>query len=76
MPTIEKIPHGRLDPICRSLAETVTHRTSTELMERAGIQEWGGSPKWERLLLALEHRQQREGCANALALKQARFDSC
>lgn len=53
-----------LDAICRSLADAATHKDVGLLLAQCGIEERGGNPKWERMLLALSHRQERDRCGN------------
>jgi hypothetical protein len=36
----------------------------TLLLSQCGIDEQDGQPKWERMLLALSHRQKEDRCGN------------
>lgn len=53
-----------LDALCRTLAEAATHKELTLLLSECSLEEQGGFPKWERMLLALTHRQKRDRCGN------------
>lgn len=64
MPAISAFTESALDSICRSLADAVTHNDVTRLLAQCGLMQQGGSPKWERMLLALLKRQQMDGCGN------------
>ncbi len=54
------------DSHIRKLAEILqnayTHKELTDLLRQCGIAEQGGDPKWERVLLALRARQQKDEC--------------
>lgn len=64
MPVISEFTQTALDSLCRSLADAATHREVTLLLAQCGFEERGGSPKWERMLQALSHRQQQDRCGN------------
>jgi uncharacterized protein (TIGR02391 family) len=80
MATIPRFTETTLDAICHSLADAVSHKELTLLLSQCGIEERGGQPKWERMLLALLHRQQRDQCGNNViaffcgVLHPSRFD--
>ena len=40
------------------------HKEVGILLRQCGIEEVGGQPKWERMLLALSHRQNQDQCGN------------
>jgi uncharacterized protein (TIGR02391 family) len=44
-----------------------THIQLSALFKERGITEQGGTPRWERTLLALRERQRLDGCANGAA---------
>jgi uncharacterized protein (TIGR02391 family) len=46
------------------MVEAASHAELSRLMAQCGIDEQGGTPRWERMLLALSARQQRDGCGN------------
>ena len=72
MPAIEKLTCTHLEAICRVLVDGVSHHDVDTLMRDCGIQDQGGGPRWERMLLALSARQNQDGCANnAIAFVQA-----
>jgi hypothetical protein len=64
MPSIDKLTNTHLEAICRVLVEAVSHREVATLMQDRGIEEKGGTPRWERMLLALLARQNQDACAN------------
>jgi len=64
MATLPRFSENTLDAISHSLADAATHKELTLLLAQCGIEERGGNPKWERMLLALMHRQQRDQCGN------------
>ena len=72
MPELPPISNAQLDSICRLLADAVTHRQLDLLFLDAGIDETGGSPRWERMLLALQKRQAEDGCGNNVLAFMAR----
>ena len=50
----------------------MTHKDLGLLLHDCQIEEKAGTPKWERMLLALSFRQQQDGCANnVIAFLQA-----
>lgn len=64
MAALPSLSETTLDVLCRSLADAATHKEVTLLLSQCGIEERGGSPKWERMLLALAHRQKQDECGN------------
>jgi uncharacterized protein (TIGR02391 family) len=46
------------------LEGAASHREFTALFNECKITEQGGSPKWERITLALTFRQRQDGCGN------------
>ena len=67
------------DSHIRKLAEILqsvyTHKELSDLLRQCNIAEQGGDPKWERVLLALRARQQKDGCgSNVGAFIQAALD--
>jgi uncharacterized protein (TIGR02391 family) len=65
-----KIPSfsdNELQQISNTIVAALTHRQLTELLTQRGIPERGGTPRWERTLLALRERQRIDGCANGVA---------
>ena len=61
---IPQFKETMLDLLCRNLADAVTHKDLGILLSQSGIEEQGGTPKWERMLLALSRRQERDRCGN------------
>lgn len=80
MAKLPQLNETALDAICRSLADVVSHKELTLLLTQCGIEEQGGNPRWERMLLALHHRQRRDQCGNntigflCAVLHPSRFD--
>lgn len=64
MSSLPRLTTPSLDSICRSLADAASHKELTLLLSQCGIEEQGGTPKWERMLLALIQRQNRDQCGN------------
>lgn len=64
MTLLPRLSESSLDAICRCLADAATHKEVTLLLSQCGLEEQGGNPKWERMLLALVHRQNRDQCGN------------
>jgi uncharacterized protein (TIGR02391 family) len=64
MATLPTLTDTTLDVLCRTLADAATHKELTILLSQCGIEERGGQPKWERMLLALSHRQKQDRCGN------------
>lgn len=64
MAALPQFSETTLDIICRALAEAATHKELARLLSDCGIAERGGTPKWERMLLALAHRQKDDRCGN------------
>ncbi len=56
------------DTVVRQLANVLesaaSHREFTSLFNECKIAEQGGTPKWERITLALTFRQCQDGCGN------------
>jgi uncharacterized protein (TIGR02391 family) len=77
--TIPSFKASHLEDIVRAVVEAVSHREVGILLRECNIEERGGGPRWERLLLALSDRQKRDGCGNNVgaflqaALNPARF---
>jgi len=46
------------------LADAATHKQVGILLSQCAIDEQGGQPKWEPMLLALSHRQEQDRCGN------------
>lgn len=67
MAAISSFDETHIREIAKALAEAVTHRELTEILAKCGIEEQGGNPKWERILLALKARQQHDRCGNNVA---------
>jgi len=64
MASLPSLTDTTLDVICRTLADAVTHKELSLILSQCGIEERGGNPKWERMLLALTHRQKQDQCGN------------
>lgn len=64
MATLPSLTDTTLDLLCRTLADASTHKELSILLSQCGIEEQGGQPKWERMLLALTHRQKKDNCGN------------
>lgn len=80
MASLPRLTESSLDAICRSLADAATHKEVGILLRQCGIEEAGGQPKWERMLLALCRRQNQDQCGNNViafvcaVLHPSRFD--
>jgi uncharacterized protein (TIGR02391 family) len=61
---VTKFNDDVIEGICRTLADMVTHREISEILQSLKISEAGGIPKWERLLFALRLRQLKDGHSN------------
>lgn len=64
MAILPSLSETTLDVLCRTLSGAATHKEIGFLLSQCGIEERGGTPKWERMLLALTHRQQKDRCGN------------
>lgn len=64
MPALPRISTTDLDSICRILADAATHKELSLLLKDSGIAETGGTPRWEKMFLALSARQEQDHCAN------------
>lgn len=64
MDVLPQISDTSLDVLCRTLADAATHKELSILLTQCGIEDRGGTPKWQRMLLALSHRQQQDRCGN------------
>lgn len=58
------ISENALKQLADVLADGVSHRQLTTMFLATGIAECGGSPRWERILLALSQRQASDRCGN------------
>ena len=61
---LPKFKTSHLENIARALVDAFSHRELSTLLGECGIDEKGGGPRWERLLLSLSVRQERDGCGN------------
>ena len=79
---LPKFKSSHLENIARTLVDAISHRELSTLLEECGIKEQGGGPRWERLLLSLSARQERDGCGNNVGaaiqaiLQPSRFAGC
>jgi uncharacterized protein (TIGR02391 family) len=79
MVSLQKIGNTHLEQICCDLVEVVSHRDVSALLGDSQIEENGGGPRWERMLMALSTRQDQDKCSNNViaflsrALHPARF---
>lgn len=64
MAALPLLSETSLDVICRSLADAASHKELSIILSQCGLEERGGTPKWERMLLALTHRQRQDRCGN------------
>jgi hypothetical protein len=72
---IDSFDETQLRKLAETLAEAVTHRELSDILAKCLIQEAGGDPKWERILLALKARQRQDRCGNTVgAFIQAAID--
>lgn len=53
-----------LEQLARILVDAASHPEISRLMAECDLVEQGGTPRWERMLLALAARQKRDGCGN------------
>jgi hypothetical protein len=51
---ISKFDNTHLKHISNLLVEAASHGDVTDLLAQCGIEQQGGSPRWQRILLALE----------------------
>lgn len=65
--TIPSFSENQLEQICRTLADAYSHSELTDLLHGCNIPENGGSPKWQRALLALGAKQKSDKCGNNVA---------
>lgn len=65
--TLAAFSQNQLDQISRTLADAFTHSDLSTLLLKCNIPEGGGTPKWERTLLALSAKQQTDLCGNNVA---------
>lgn len=61
---IPKFDSTHLEQLARSIVDAASHAELCRLLAQCGIDEQGGNPRWERMLLALTARQERDGCGN------------
>jgi uncharacterized protein (TIGR02391 family) len=61
---IPTFDYTHLEQMARTIVDAVTHAELSRLMVQCSIEDQGGGPRWERMLLALAARQQRDGCGN------------
>lgn len=61
---IEAFGEIQLERISRELANGVSHNELTVLFRECDIVERGGNPRWERIKLALQARQEIDKCGN------------
>jgi uncharacterized protein (TIGR02391 family) len=77
--TIQSLNDSHIRKLAEILQYAYSHKELSDLLRQCGIAEQGGTPKWERVLLALRARQQKDGCGNNVgafiqaALEPARF---
>lgn len=64
---VPSFTESQLRQIATILEGAATHRELSELFSESGLDEQGGAPKWERILLALSRRQGRDRCGNNVA---------
>lgn len=64
---IESFTENELQQISNIIVAAFTHRQLSDLFKERGIGEQGGTPRWERTLLALKERQKLDGCGNGVA---------
>jgi uncharacterized protein (TIGR02391 family) len=64
MAALPPLSETTLDVLCRTLADAATHKEVSILLSQCAIDEQGGQPKWQRMLLALSHRQKQDSCGN------------
>jgi len=61
---IASFDETHLRKLAEALADSATHRELTAILSKCLIQETGGDPKWERILLALIARQRQDRSGN------------
>jgi uncharacterized protein (TIGR02391 family) len=64
---VQSFSERQIEQIARVLEGAATHAQLSDLFRQSGIEVHGGTPKWERIKLALEFRQQRDACGNNVA---------
>lgn len=62
--SISSFPDSILRKVADVIANAVSHSECAAVFQSCGIAEQGGDPKWERILLALSARQQKDRCGN------------
>jgi uncharacterized protein (TIGR02391 family) len=67
MARVQVFRDSHLREIAKILAEAVTHAELSSLFEQCSIVEQGGTPRWERILMALSSRQTQDRCGNNVA---------
>jgi len=60
------ISETHLYEICQSIADAHSHREWSMFLQESNIQEQGGTPRWERLKLALINNQKHYNCSNGI----------
>lgn len=72
---IASFTESHIRKLSEILADAYTHRELSDLLRQCGISEQDGNPKWERVFLALTHRQKADACGNNVgAFIQASMD--
>lgn len=72
---VSSFKETHLEAIARTIANAATHSEFSRLFSQCRIEEQGGTPKWERTLLALRARQNTDRCGNnVVAFIQAVLD--
>jgi hypothetical protein len=64
---IESLNERQIEQVARVLEGAATHSQLADLFRQSGIDEKGGTPKWQRIKLALVTRQTRDECGNNVA---------
>ncbi|MBI1213756.1 MAG: TIGR02391 family protein [Alphaproteobacteria bacterium] len=64
---VQSFSEELIEQISRVLEGAATHSRLNDLFRESEIEEQGGTPKWERIKLALVCRQRRDKCGNNVA---------
>jgi uncharacterized protein (TIGR02391 family) len=65
--TIAAFSQNQLEQISRAISDAFTHTELSGLLAASNIPENGGTPKWQRTLLALSAKQGSDKCGNNVA---------
>lgn len=67
MATVPSFDPAFVRKLAEVIVEAVSHRQLSEILADLGIEECGGTPRWQRIQIALLERQKVDGCGNHVA---------